>query len=65
MVSEFKTILVKKFDAHCDSGLFTLKYHLFDIKVEALRRLRTLSVLDISPYEHLKVQIRPEYRENL
>lgn len=49
-------------DEHCDSGLYTLEYHLVDYMVEDLREFEKLSVLDSSLYECFSVQIKQAYR---
>lgn len=38
-VQTFKRLLVNIFDDHCDSRLYTLKYHLLDHVVEDMRGL--------------------------
>lgn len=43
---EFKKMVRDAFDEHCDSGLYTLKYHLLENMVEEIKRFETLSNLD-------------------
>lgn len=62
-VKEFKRELVERFDDHCESGLYTLKFHLLDHMVEDIRKFGTLSVLDGSPFEHFNVHIKQAYRK--
>lgn len=54
---ESKRMLVDTFAERCDSGLDILKSHQFDHLVKEVRRFRTISVLDRSPFEHFNVQV--------
>lgn len=39
-VKGFKRLLVETFDEHCDSSLYTIKYHLLDHFLKDLRKFR-------------------------
>lgn len=53
---------VVTFEGHCDFGLYTLKYHLFDHMVADIRVFRTPSVSYCSPYKHYNVHINQTHR---
>lgn len=59
---DFKKIFMEAFDAHCDSGPYTLQCLLFDHMVEAIRRYGTLSILDCNLYEHFIVRFNQAYK---
>lgn len=44
-------------DEHCDTILNTLKFHLVDHKMENLRRLWALSVLDSNSHAYFKIYV--------
>lgn len=50
------------FTKHCDSDLFTVKYHLLDHMGENIRRFRTLPVPESGPSECFNVHVRKAYR---
>lgn len=47
-VKECKKVSVEAFDKNCDSGLYTLSYHVLDHIAEDVQRFGMLSVLDRS-----------------
>lgn len=61
-IKKFKKTVVNAFEELCDSGLNTERYHLLDHLVGDIRRLVTLSVLDVSPYIHFNVHIQQAYK---
>ena len=63
MVKNFKRDVVTLFEPHCDSGLFTLKFHLLDHLCTDLRCFGTLAMLDAGPYEHFNHIIKMAYRK--
>lgn len=65
MVKQFRRTLLQTINEHCDSSLYTLKYHVLDHVVEYIQRFGTSSVLHSSPYEHFNVHIDQAYKRNL
>lgn len=61
-VKEFMKMLVEAFGEHCDSGLYTLKYHLLYHKVDYIRQNRTLSDSESISYEYFIVLIKKAYK---
>lgn len=55
-------MLVNAFDQHCDSGLYTLRFHLFDHMVKDIHIFGTLYVSDSIPYKHFNVHIKQAYK---
>lgn len=58
----FKRMLVNTFDDHCNSCLYTPRYHLLDEIVEFVRKYMTPSILDRSKYQPLNVHFKYYYR---
>lgn len=54
-------MLVERFDKQCDSGMYTLIYHLFEQMVEDICVFESLSVLDINPYERFDLNVKQGY----
>lgn len=51
-LKNFKRMLVETLDEHYDTGLGTLKLHLYDHMVEVIQRSGTVPALEISAYEY-------------
>lgn len=48
-------MLVKTFDKHAESGLYTVRYHLPHDMMKTIRRFESLSVLNCGPYERFNL----------
>lgn len=50
-VADLKILVVDIFQYLCDSGLFTLKFHLLNFLTNGLRRFKHMRMLDVSSFE--------------
>lgn len=50
------------FVIRCKSGLFTMKFHLSDHLSEDLDKVRSVSFLDASAYEHVSIVFKRAYK---
>lgn len=64
-VRVFKRLVVLTFGEHCNSDLYTLRYHSTHHTVEDVRKIETLSVLDSISDELVNVHIKHCYRKTL
>ena len=62
-VQEWKKLVVEFFGAYCETGLFTLKFHMLDHMVTDIRKFGTLSVLSASQFEHFNTDIKKAVRQ--
>lgn len=61
-VKAFKYKVVNVFLPVYTSVLFLLKFHLLDHRIEVVSRFRSISALDMWPYEHFNTNINAAYR---
>lgn len=47
---KFKSLVVETFYVHCKTGLYTMKFHLFDHVLEDLDRVRSVELLNIPAF---------------
>lgn len=59
----FKKTVVEAFVEHCNTGHYTLNFHLLDNVIENLRRFETLGVLNAPPSESYVVHIEKPYHK--
>lgn len=53
-----KRLLKAKLDETCETGMYTLKFHLQDLVVDELEKFGYLEFLDASPFERIIVYIK-------
>lgn len=58
-------IFIETFDGHCDSDLYSLKYHLLHHVVEGIQRFNILPVLKSNLDEQFNMPIKQSYRRTL
>lgn len=57
-IQRFKPFGKEMLGEHCETGFYTLKFHLLDHVIVDLERLGFLDVLDTSPFERFNVYIK-------
>lgn len=61
-VRELKNKMAHLFENHCESGLYTMKFHLLDPICGSLERFCSIQFLDAALHEHFNIVLETLYR---
>lgn len=61
-VRDLKDTMVRLFGDHCDSGLFTMKFHILEHLFEDYGEFHKLQFFAVAPYGHFNVVLERSYR---